>query len=427
MRGGVGKDDLGWGGKGRERGKKKVSFFFPSSSQQKKKMEKMEEKGKKTKQKTHSPYRSVADRVPRLHRLPRPQQRRGVHRTRHRGRVHELERERGRSGAGEDPGQSVERVAVARVLGRERRRRSGNGSSFRFNRWSSCGESGSGGVASLCAVGGGLGGGPGGGIVRLHRFSSCSCRRRSGGSGGGRRRHRRRGDGPLWGHLLQRAQHLCREGSLLCLVEVEGDLQGQSDVVVVARAQELGQQSGERGGVVERDEAPRDSPDVGGGSDAIPAEQATSFLVELHDQPQHLVPEPPVRHQRLRDPQAVGQGPRPVRRASQGRREPVEPPGVEGHAHPLLGLAVAEAAVEEALDQGGEALVDGFRRRGRRGGGGSRNSGSAPGGDVAVDAGGQHRLGVVRARGDVEERAGAEGVAEGVVELAEVVEDLGKG
>ena len=116
----------------------------------------------------------------------------------------------------------------------------------------------------------------------------------------------------------------------------------------------------------------------------------------------------------------------------------------ERDADALLGLAVAQAAVEEALDERGEPPVDrlgggggggggrgrGGRGRGRgRGGGGaalgsSSLAAAAPGGDVAVDARCQDGLRVVGAGRDVEEGPCAQGVAEGVVELAEVVEDL---
>ena len=144
----------GKGGVGEDR-KENVSFFFFVA--EKKKLEKSFRKKEKP-----SPHRSVADRVPRLHRLPRPQQRRGVRRPGHSGRVHELEGEGGRRGAGEDARQSVERVAVARVLGRERRSGNRRSGSFRFScgSGSGCGESGSGGVVGGASLSiGGLGGG----------------------------------------------------------------------------------------------------------------------------------------------------------------------------------------------------------------------------------------------------------------------------
>jgi len=349
----------------------------------------------------------VADRVPRLNRLPGPQQRRRVRGARHRRRVHKLERQRGGGCPGEHAREDVQGIAVSSVL-RGQLGGSSNGGGLCSGSGGGEGGGGGGGVgrgASLSAARS-LAGGPwGSSLVRLHRVSSRFRRRSTSGS------HRRRRKGPLGSGLLHRRQHPRGERPLLGLVEVECDLQRQRDVfVAVGRAQQLGQQRGERRRVVERDEALRHGTDVGRGPRRAaaapapaPAEQRPALAVQLHEQPQHCVPEPAVRHQALRDAQAVGQGPGPVWRAAQRGGEPVEPAGVEGHADALLRLPVAEAAVEEALNERGEPLVDGF--------GGGGGGPFAPGGDVAVDARCEDRLRVIGARGDVEERTRAEGMA----------------
>lgn len=102
-----------------------------------------------------------------------------------------------------------------------------------------------------------------------------------------------------------------------------------------------------------------------------------------------------------------------------GLLQAIQAAGLDGETDGVLELPVREAPVKESLDDDEEALVD--RRRVLLGAVLLAHAEL----NVAVHALGEERLLELVGASDVEVDAGTEGVGQGVVEFAEVVEDLG--
>lgn len=246
----------------------------------------------------------------------------------------------------------------------------------------------------------------GSGGRRIDDRHRCLLGRRLGFAGsalrlvGGRQRRRQRR------RRAQRLQHLREELLGGRLVQIERNLVGHQNVVLIGGGQAVQDlRHGQR--ILEEDQALHHVHVVGHGQASVQADQAA----------QHSVAESAILDQTHRHLEGVRQHAVNVLGAEDGLLEDVHAARLQRNAERVLVLAIVQTALQHAVDDRLQARIDGLRFVGRLDDGDALL-------DVEVNALGDDGVDVLVVRVHVEQLVGAQRIGERILVRAEVVEDL---